>query len=111
MKMESSVNAIVVMTTTENQVQAELIAHTLVENRLAACVQILPSMISVYQWQGKLEKSTENLLLIKTLAENYTEIEKTIKAHHPYDIPEIISLPIQSGSPGYLVWLAFAVKK
>ncbi len=87
----------------------EALAHSLAEQlvsaQLAACVNILPQIQSVYRWQGKLEKSLEQLLMIKTTAQNYSEIEEFILAHHPYEVPEIIALPIVQGEPRYLQWL------
>lgn len=104
-------SAILILTTTETFAQAEKIAQGLVEAELAACVQILPPMMSVYRWQGKIEKATEHLLLIKTLRDNFTQVETAIKALHPYQTPEIIVLPIEAGSEDYLKWLAQSVKR
>jgi periplasmic divalent cation tolerance protein len=107
----SPVNAaIVILTTTETFEQAETIAQVLIEAEFAACVQILPPMTSVYRWQGRVEKATEHLLLIKTLRTSYPVVETTLKAHHPYQTPEIIALPIAAGAEDYLAWLAESVK-
>ncbi len=103
-------NAIVVLTTTETPSQAEQLAQLLVEAELAACVQILPPMTSIYRWQGKVERATETLLLIKTLQEKYSALEAAIKANHPYQTPEIIALPVEAGSEAYLDWLADSVR-
>ncbi len=103
-------SAIVVLTTTETPQQAEQLAQLLVDAELAACVQILPPMTSIYRWQGKVERATETLLLIKTLRENYAALEAAIKTHHPYQTPEIIALPVDAGSAEYLTWLASALK-
>ena len=103
-------NAIVVLTTTETPSQAEQLAQLLVEAELAACVQILPPMTSIYRWQGKVERATETLLLIKTLRANYSSLEAAIKTHHPYQTPEIIALPVEAGSEAYLAWLADSVR-
>ena len=103
-------NAIVVLTTTETFAQAEKIAEALIAGKLAACVQILPPMTSVYRWQGQIEKATENLLLIKTLRDKYAQVEATIKANHSYQIPEIIALPITAGAADYLDWLTQTVE-
>ncbi len=102
-------SAIVVLTTTETPQQAEQIAQLLVEAELAACVQILPPMTSIYRWQGKVEQATETLLLIKTLRETYPALEAALKTHHPYQTPEIIALPVDAGSAEYLNWLALSV--
>jgi periplasmic divalent cation tolerance protein len=103
--------AIVIITTTETAKDGEWLAHLLVERELAACVQVLPPMISVYRWQDHLERATETLLLIKTRRELYAEVEAAIKAHHHYQTPEIIALPVEAGSADYLAWLTGAVKK
>ena len=102
-------SAVVVVTTTETSAEAERIAEYLVENHLAACVQILPPMRSVYRWQGKIEKSTEHLLLIKTVSEKYSEIETAIQSQHSYENPEIIALPVEFIATNYLSWLCEAV--
>jgi periplasmic divalent cation tolerance protein len=83
----------------------------LVEQELAACVQILSPMTSVYRWQGQIERATETLLLIKTLPDSYPAVETAIKTHHPYQTPEIIALPITAGAEDYLAWLRAAIKK
>jgi periplasmic divalent cation tolerance protein len=102
-------SAIVVLTTTETPQQAEQLAQALVESALAACVQILPPMTSIYRWEGRVERATENLLLIKTLREKYSDVETAIKTHHPYQTPEIMALPVEAGSAEYLSWLASSV--
>jgi periplasmic divalent cation tolerance protein len=84
---------------------AEAMARSLVERRLAACVNILPAVQSVYRWQGAIEEATESSLLIKTSSARYAELEQAIKDMHPYELPEIIALPIQAGLPAYLEWL------
>ncbi|HEX4948894.1 MAG TPA: divalent-cation tolerance protein CutA [Blastocatellia bacterium] len=104
-------NALVVLTTTETPQQAEQLAQMLVTAELAACVQILPPMTSIYRWQGKIEQATETLLFIKTTREGYPALEAAIKAHHPYQTPEIIAFPVEAGSTDYLHWLASSVKK
>lgn len=103
-------DAIVVITTTENEQDAERLATLLVERELAACVQILPSITSVYRWQGKLEKAAENLLLIKTTRAAYPELETAIRENHSYQTPEIIALPVEAGLDGYLNWLQASIK-
>mgnify|MGYP001015734792 CR=1 FL=1 len=104
-------SALVVLTTTETPQQAEQIAQLLVESELAACVQILPPMTSIYRWQGSVERATETLLLIKTTHDLYSLLETTIKTSHPYQTPEIIALPVATGSPDYLNWLSNCLKK
>jgi len=94
------------LTTVENRDQADAIARRLVDSRLAACVQIIGPITSVYRWQGAVETSGELLLLIKTRAALYPDLERTIKDFHPYETPEILALPVQAGLPAYLSWLA-----
>jgi periplasmic divalent cation tolerance protein len=101
-----NLGAIVILTTVPDRETADRIAAVLVEAKLAACVNILPSVRSVYRWQGVVEKTDENQLLIKTAVERYREVEEAIRAHHPYEVPEIIALPISAGLPAYLQWLA-----
>jgi periplasmic divalent cation tolerance protein len=104
-------DAIVVLTTTETPEDAERLARLLVEGGLAACVQVLPPMVSIYRWQGSVERAAENLLLVKTRRELYGAVEAEIKAHHPYQTPEIMALPVESGLADYLGWLAAATEK
>lgn len=84
---------------------AERIAGQLVGEGLAACVNILPGVRSVYQWQGVIESAQEHLLLIKTQSAGYPLVEQAIKALHPYDVPEIIAVAIERGSTDYLQWI------
>jgi periplasmic divalent cation tolerance protein len=84
---------------------AERLASALVEEQLAACVNALPGIQSVYRWQGALERSAETLLLAKTTAERYPALESRLRELHPYELPEIIALPIERGLPGYLAWV------
>lgn len=97
---------ILVITNCPDATCAESIAMAVVEDRLAACVNIMPSCRSIYLWQGAIEATSEIPLLIKTTAERYAELEAVIKTHHPYTVPEIIALPISQGLPAYLDWLA-----
>ncbi|OPY04066.1 MAG: Divalent-cation tolerance protein CutA [Syntrophaceae bacterium PtaB.Bin038] len=94
-----------VTTTAPSREEADRIAQTLVERRLAACVQIAGPVESFYRWKGALERSTEWLCLIKTRRANYAAVEAAIRAGHPYEVPEIISFPIEAGSEPYLAWL------
>ena len=103
-------DALVVITTTETEEDAERLAHLLVERELAACVQVLPQITSVYRWQGKVERAGETLLLIKTTRQAYPRLESAIKENHTYQTPEIIALPVEAGSIEYLDWLNASVK-
>ena len=81
------------------------IAQTLVDRQLAACVNVLPGLSSVYRWQGQTETAREELLLIKTRQAVYPELEAAILALHPYELPEVIAVPIAAGLPAYLAWI------
>ncbi|HQL00458.1 MAG TPA: divalent-cation tolerance protein CutA [Smithellaceae bacterium] len=94
-----------VMTTTETRQQAQAIARRLVEDKLAACVQISQAIESTYLWQGRIECSQEVLCAIKTREDLFPQVEAVIKKMHPYETPEIIALPIAKGSKDYLQWL------
>jgi periplasmic divalent cation tolerance protein len=98
-------SALLILTTAPDALTAERIAALLVESRLAACVNILPGVRSVYRWQGAVEKADEVQLFIKTTAARYPEVEAAIRSHHPHAVPEIIALPITLGWPAYLQWL------
>ena len=89
--------------------EAERIAAAAVELHLAACVQILPQMRSVYRWQGKVESAAEHLLLFKTTAAKFELLRSKIEELHSYEVPEILALPAAAGSEKYLAWLKDAV--
>ena len=93
------------ITTCPNIEVANNLAQTLVKNQLAACVNIIPQIQSVYEWEGEVISDTEILLLIKTRRERYVAIEQTLLEQHPYEVPELIVLPIETGLPSYLGWL------
>ncbi len=99
----------VVMTTTSSAAEAETIATALLKEGLAACVQILP-VRSFFTWEGKLNQEEEHLLLIKGKADHFNSIQACITAHHSYQVPEIIQIPILAGSPAYLDWIASVSK-
>jgi periplasmic divalent cation tolerance protein len=94
-----------VTTTTEKREDAERIAQALVEARLAACVQIVGPIASIYRWKGKIETAGEWLCLIKSREENYGTVEQAIRSLHPYETPEIMAVPVTAGSRDYLDWL------
>jgi periplasmic divalent cation tolerance protein len=93
------------VTTTAKQEDAERIAQALVERRLAACVQIVGPVTSVYRWQEKIETAQEWQCHIKSRGEHFATIEAAIRSLHPYEVPEIIALPIHAGSAPYLAWI------
>lgn len=95
----------IILTTCPDSETAGGIARALVESGLAACVNILPPMRSLYRWKGKMEESTEQLLVIKAPQERFPAIRDRIRALHPYELPEIIAVPIADGLPEYLAWL------
>ena len=98
-------SALIVITHTPDRDVAQKIARALIERKLAACVNILAECTSVYRWQGKLETATEVPLLIKTRAAIYGDVEAAIKNLHPYELPEIVAVPIERGLPAYLEWV------
>ena len=95
-----------VLTTVEHNADAENIAKSLVEKRLAACVQILGPLTSYFHWQGKLDSAAEYICLIKSRDDLFAELETEIISMHPYDVPEIIVTQVTKGSKDYLNWMA-----
>jgi periplasmic divalent cation tolerance protein len=96
---------LLVLTNVPDEATAHALARTLVEQRAAACVNILPAVRSVYRWQGALEEAGEVTLLMKTTQLRYSELEAVIRNGHPYDVPEIIAVPVVAGLPAYLNWV------
>ena len=96
---------LIVLTATPSTEEAEALAAKIVEARLAACVQILPQMNSVYVWEGELRREGEHLLLIKTLPENFDELSQFITANHSYDVPEIVAIEAERVAEPYLEWI------
>ncbi|HZW13019.1 MAG TPA: divalent-cation tolerance protein CutA [Noviherbaspirillum sp.] len=103
--------ALIVFVNVPDEPTAHSMARALVEARLAACVNVLPEVRSVYRWQGKLEEASEVTILIKTTQARYADLQTAVKAAHPYDVPELIALPIVAGLPEYLGWVAMETKK
>jgi periplasmic divalent cation tolerance protein len=101
---------IVVLTTCPNEPAAARIARDLVESGLAACATRVGPVHSTYRWQGAIQDEPEVLLVIKTLSTRYSELEMRLKSLHPYEVPEIIALPVTAGSADYLSWLQGAVR-
>jgi periplasmic divalent cation tolerance protein len=95
----------IVFTTSPDTDTARRIARALVEEGLAACVNILPTMHSVYKWKGRIEEADEQLLIIKIVAVHFAQVRDRIRALHPYELPEIIAVPVADGLPEYLAWL------
>ena len=96
---------LIVLTTIPNAEEAAGLARKIVAARLAACVQILPPMTSIYFWENSIQQETEPLLLIKTLPEKFQELEGFIQKNHSYEVPEIVALPAEKVSGSYLKWI------
>jgi periplasmic divalent cation tolerance protein len=107
--MDASDQAILVFMTAANGEEAARLADMLVAAHLAACVQILPEMESVYRWQGKVERQAEILLIAKTTLARFDELEREVRALHSYETPEIVAIPVAAGSGPYLKWLSDSV--
>lgn len=103
-------NSILVLCTCPTQTVADEVATALVEERLAACVNRLPEIKSIYRWEGKVTRDEEILLLIKSTTEHFPALERAIKALHPFETPEIIATPIVTGSSDYLQWIQDATR-
>ena len=99
-------STLLVLTNLPDRAAAERLADTLIEKRVAACVNILAPCRSVYRWKGATQHDEEHPLLIKSTGDAYPALEAAIRAAHPYELPEIIAVPIERGLPAYLVWLA-----
>lgn len=100
---------VLVLTTFPAEGDVDTLARTLVEERLAACVSVSPPMQSTYRWQGAVETAAERQLLIKTKAANVAALEKRLLELHPYDVPEFLVIPIETGSRAYLSWLSESI--
>jgi periplasmic divalent cation tolerance protein len=99
----------IVLTTAGSEEEARKIARHLVECRLAACVNIVPQVTSIYRWQGKIEEALEWLLVVKTTASAFGQVRQAITEVHSYELPECVCLTIEDGSPSYLEWIADSV--
>ncbi len=98
-------STLLVLTNLPDRAAAERLADALIEQRVAACVNILAPCRSVYRWQGAVQHDEEHPVLIKSTAERYPALEAAIRAGHPYELPEIIAVPIEHGLPAYLAWV------
>ncbi len=97
--------AVVVLVTAGSREEAEAIGRTLVENRLAACVNVVGPIRSIYRWQEAVEEADEHLLIVKARAADLAALEARVRAVHSYDVPEVVALPVAGGSEAYLRWL------
>ena len=104
-------DALLVITNLADAASAQKLARALVEQRLAACVNMLPAVQSVYRWNGAVEEAAEVTLLIKTTTARYAALEEAIRSLHPYDLPEVIALPVSAGLPAYLAWIVKETRK
>ncbi len=101
---------LIILTATPDLRSAEKIAKSLVTKKLAACVSFQSGFISTYSWKGKLTRSKETVVWIKTLSHRFAKVSKAIREIHPYELPEVIALPITRGSKEYLAWLGKALR-
>ncbi|GAB4257686.1 MAG: divalent-cation tolerance protein CutA [Methylomicrobium sp.] len=102
---------IIIFCTCPNPDTADSIARSLIDDHLAACVNILPNLKSVYRWQGVIETAEECLLLVKTRADHYPQLESAIKRAHPYELPEIVAVSLEHALPEYLEWIDSCLSK
>ncbi|XP_065085002.1 divalent-cation tolerance protein CutA-like isoform X1 [Ochlerotatus camptorhynchus] len=107
-KYEAGTHSIAYVTT-PNANSAKELARKLVERKLAACVNIIPGLTSIYEWEGKINEDQEILLMIKTRTARVDELSKFVRENHPYSVAEVISVPIENGNPPYLDWLSKTV--
>jgi len=102
---DEGVRYLVVLVTTKSKDEALSIAEVIVSEKLAACANVIEPVVSIYTWKGKVERSAEALMIIKTHSESFPSLVGRIKELHSYDVPEIVALPILSGNPAYLKWI------
>src|SRR5688500_5566472 len=100
---------LLVLTTTPDETEARKLANSIVEEKLAACVQVLPHLTSVYFWEGKIQTESEYLLLIKTLDEKFDELTEFIRSSHSYEVPEIVAISADKVAEDYLKWMWVAI--
>ena len=101
---------LVALSTVATAEDAERIARSLVEKGVAACVNVVPGVVSFYRWKGRLERDAEVLLVIKTRGERFEDLKAALLAEHPYEVPELVALSIAAGHERYLEWLADSVR-
>ena len=100
----------VVLVTCASMREARRVAGALVTQRAAACVNFVPNIHSIFRWQGRVDRASETLLIIKTLASRFTAVRRIVRQFHSYDVPEILALPVRQGSPPYLAWVIASVR-
>ena len=105
-----SIDLQIVLCTVPDQETGEQIAGALVSERLAACVNIIPGLISIYRWEGAVERGQEALLLIKSGEDSWLPLQERIRELHPYELPEILAVPIQTGQTDYIQWISSCLK-
>jgi periplasmic divalent cation tolerance protein len=103
-------SAIVIYCTCPDIETAQRISRLAVEQRLAACINQIPGITSIYTWDGNIQQDQEVLLIVKTIEERFDDFQKLVNDEHPYDLPEIIALPVTQGSPDYLDWIKQCTK-
>ena len=111
LKMTEDVKHILVLSTCPGSISAKKMAQELVTEKLAACVNVIPGVQSFFSWVGKVDTANEHMLVIKTTRDRYPALEKKIKKIHPYELPEIIAVPIETGLAGYLNWITKNTEK
>jgi periplasmic divalent cation tolerance protein len=99
-------DAVIILTTVPSPDVGERIGRTLVDAGIAACVNVLPPMVSIYRWKGEVQREIECQLIIKTLRSRIDEVQAKVREAHPYDLPEFLVLPLDGGDPDYLAWVA-----
>jgi len=102
---------VLVLTTVATDEDADRLAGALLERRLCACVNVLPRVRSIYRWKGAVQREEERLLLLKTRSDRLPALREAMAALHPYEVPELIAVPIEAGSPAYLDWLDASVRE
>jgi periplasmic divalent cation tolerance protein len=103
-------DALVVLVTTPSAEQAALLARSLVEERLAACGNVLPAIRSIYRWEGALHDDEEALLVLKTTRDRLEALREAVLRLHPYRVPEVLALPVEGGNAAYLAWIVEATR-
>ena len=106
MKAGEDISYYVVLTTLDSREDARSLVRRLVNDRLVACGTIVENALSIYEWQGKLEETPEVLVLLKTRKEHWEQLRAVVHKLHPYDVPELLALPVDGCIPAYLAWLA-----